>query len=596
MSDDRLKRIAQLIDGISAAEMHPLRLYRPSKLQEPVHRSKATERLVWGGKRAGKSVCITAEFVSRLSGRPIIAPDGTEIPLLYPVSRRDSPRQYWVIGWDQPHSATIHKLLFEQGQGGTLRCIRDAQTNEWRIWNRAREDDVARYKESQLTPPFITSDMIVGGWPDGIAWHDKKNREWKSFRLMNGAVVYYWPSSQLTAKPGEAVSGIWIDEDIQIPAHLKEWQDRLTDMEGWFLWSVWPQTKNDALIDLKDRAEATEDDENPVIEQFQLVMSENPFISDKGKFAALERMGSDEEIARRDRGDLLLDSLSMYDFVPLVHCLRHADFDRRMEAQMHSVRWLLTRILMEDGRFPRDWTRYFSIDPSHTRTAAHSWVVPPLQYEGIQIGNLVICEWELVMAKANADAFAEAARDKMATLPYEAFVMDQQIGKQTNAGRDDTVFQHYEIAFRKAGLSSRMSLSGFLPGCNEPQTRYRTVRRMLSTQGNGMPLVLFVEDKIPLTKKEFNSYRKKQESTKDGTTILDQPQNPRKHDCMASCEYGLTMIAQLFDVQGTAYVEPSAYEKQKSPILRRLEEMQKKQRDSESGTDTYVHWGPGAVA
>ena len=596
MSDDRIKRIAQLIDGISAAEMHPLRLYRPSPLQLPVHQSNATERLVWGGKRSGKSVCVTAEFVSRLTGRPITAPDGTEIKLQYPVSRRDSPRQYWVIGWDQPHSATIHKLLFEHGQGGTLRCIRDTETNEWRIWNRARPDDEARYKESQLTPPFLTSDMIVGGWPDGIAWHDKKNREWKSFRLTNGAVVYYWPSSQLTAKPGEAVSGIWIDEDIQIPAHLKEWQDRLTDMEGWFLWSVWPQTKNDALIDLKDRAEATQGEEQPVIEQFQLVMTENPFIPAKGKFAALQRMGSDEEIARRDRGDLLLDTLSMYDFVPLVHCLRHADFDRKMEAQTHAVRWKLTEILGTDGRFPREWTRYLSIDPSHTRTAAHSWVIPPPNYDGIQIGNLVICEWECVLTKHNADLCADALRQLMATLPYEAFVMDQNMGRQTSTGRDDTVFQHYEAAFRRVGLSSRMTLSGFLPGCNEPQTCYRTVRRMLSTQGNGLPMVLFVEDKIQNTKREFQTYRKKQESTKDGTTILDQPQNPRKHDAMASVQYGLTMLAQLIDTQGTAYVEPSAYEKQKSPILKRLDEMRTKQQTSETGGDSYVHLGPGAVA
>lgn len=596
MSDDRIKRIAQLVGGISAAEMHPLRLYRPSPLQLPVHQSRATERLVWGGKRSGKSVCVTAEVTSRLTGRPIIGIDGIEIPLQYPVSRRDSPRQYWIVGWDQSHSATIHKLLFEPGQGGTMRCIRDAQTKEWRIWNRARDDDVERYKESVLTPPFITSDMIVDGWPDGIAWHDKKNREWKSFRLTNGAVVYYWPSSQLTAKPGEAVSGIWIDEDIQIPAHLKEWQDRLTDMEGWFLWSVWPQTKNDALIDLKDRAESTQGDENPVIEQFQLVMTENPFISSKGKFAALERMGSEEEIARRDRGDMLLETLSMYDFVSLVHCLRHAEFDRRMEAQMHSVRWKLTEILMTDGRFPRAWTRYLSIDPSHTRTAAHSFVIPPPLIDGIQIGNIAICEWECVLLKNNADGVAEALRSLMATLPYEAFVMDQQIGRQTNTGRDETVFQHFEEAFRKAGLSSRMSLSGFLPGCNEPQTRYRTVRRMLTTQSNGMPMVLFVEDKIPSTKREFNSYRKKQESTKDGTTILDQPQNPRKHDCMASIEYGLTLIAQLMDVQGTAYIEPSAYEKQKSPILKRLDEIKNKDRDRDTGGESYVHLGPGTLA
>ena len=65
---------------------------------------------------------------------------------------------------------------------------------------------------------------------------------------------------------------------------------------------------------------------------------------------------------------------------------------------------------------------------------------------------------------------------------------------------------------------------------------------------------------------------------------------------MASVQYGLTMLAQLIDTQGTAYVEPSAYEKQKSPILKRLDEMRTKQQTSETGGDSYVHLGPGAVA
>ncbi len=594
--DDRLSRIAGLVEGIEREEKHPLLIYRPSELQEPFHRSRSPERLLWGGKRSGKSVASSMEFASRVLGRALTGRDGQKLPLHWPVSRRDFPRLYWVIGWDASHAKTLYKLLFAPGQGGTLRCIRDRATNEWRIWNRGDPDDVSRYNESQPTPPLIPHECLLGGIENGIAWSNKKNWEWDSFRLTNGALVEYWPSSQLTAKPGEAVSGIWIDEDIQIPAHLKEWQDRLTDMEGWFLWSVWPQTKNYALVELKDRAESTEGEENPTIEQFQLVMTSNPFITTQAKSQSLERMGSEEEIARRDRGELGMNDWDMYDFVPLVHCLRPAEFDRRMEAPTHSVRWHLTEMLKTDGRLPREWTRYLSIDPSNTRTAVHSFVVPPQNHESIQIGNIAIVEWELVTRKHSADMLAEALKPLMSGLLYEAFVMDQQIGKQTSVGRDETVFQHYEAAFRAQGLSSRMTLSGFSPGCNEPPTRYRTVRRMLAIQPDGMPLVVFVEHRIPETVKEFKTYYKKRLETKDGLVILDEPANPKKHDCMASLEYGCTFIAQLVDMQGTAYVEPTAYEKQKSPILRRVGELQKKQRDAESGGENYVHLGPGTRA
>lgn len=596
MSDDRLKRISRLVDDIEQSEKEPLLIYRPTELQEPFHQAHSPERLIFGGKRSGKSVSCSLEFSSRILGRPIMGRDDQPIPLQWPASRRDFPRLYWIIGWDAKHAKTIYKLLFAPGQGGTLRCIKDRVTGQWRLWNRADPDDVARHAESQPTPPLIPYDCLVGGIANGISWANKKNWEWDSFRLTNGALVEFWPSSQLTAKPGEAVSGIWIDEDIQIPAHLKEWQDRLTDMQGWFLWSVWPQTKNFALVNLMKRADNCEDDEKPTIQMFQLSMTQNPFIADEAKAQSLERMGDDEEISRRDKGDLGMSDWNMYDFVPLIHCLRPQEFDRRMEAPSHSVRILLTDILRTEGRFPRAWTRYLSIDPSNTRTAVHSWVVPPPNYDDIVIGNIAIVEWELVVKKHSADLLAEALKPLMGGLTYEAFVMDQQIGKQTSVGRDDTIFQHYEEAFRQAGLSSRMTLSGFAPGCNEPPTRQRTIRRMLAIQKDGMPLILFVEHKIRETRKEFESYYKKRDDSKEGLVILDQPANPRLFDCMASVEYGGTFISQLVDTQGSAYVEPSAYGKQKSPILQKVEAMQAKDRNSETGAETYVHWGPGAVA
>lgn len=602
--DDRLRRIVELATDIEMSEKHPLVIYRPSELQEPFHKARCPEELVFGGKRSGKSVSCSLEFASRLLGRPVIGRDDQPIPQHWPCSRKDFPRLYWIIGWDAKHAKTIYKLLFEPGQGGTFRCIRDRKTGKWRIWNRADPDDVARHRESEPTPPLIPHEMLVGGSVDGISWANKKNWEWDSFALKSGALVEFWPSSALTAKPGEAVSGIWIDEDIQSPAHLKEWQDRLTDLEGWLLWSVWPQTKNFALVNLMKRAENCEDEPNPTIKMFQLAMTSNPFISDAAKAQSLERMGDEEEIARRDKGDLGMSDWNMYDFVPLIHCLRTAEFDRRMEAPMHSVRWKLTEILRTSGMFPRDWTRYYSIDPSNTRTAAHSWVVPPPVYDGIAMGNIAIVEWELVVKKHSAEMLAEASKNLMGGFVYEAFVMDQQIGRQTSVGRDETVFMHYEEAFRKAGLSSRMTMSGFAPGCNEPNTRYRTVRRMLSVQKDGMPLIAFVEHKIRETRKEFGSYYKKRgdvahekrDDVAQGTMILDQPANPRLFDCMASVEYGATFISQLMDTRGTAYVEPSAYQNLKSPILVRLDEIRKKGNRTEDGSDGYVHLGPGVTA
>lgn len=595
MSDQRLKTISKLIEGIEREEQHPLLLYRPWAMQEPFHRSKASEALVYGGKRSGKTVSVSMEFVSRITGRPIQFSDGTKAETKYnrrwKVATKKAPRVYWIIGWNWDHARIIHKYLFEPGQGGTLQCIRDTVTGQWRLFNRANADDVAREDEAHLTPPLITDDMLEGGLK-GIAWEEPKVMHWKSFRLKNGATVIYYPSNQLTAQPGEAVAGIWIDEDIQVPDHIKEWQDRLIDMEGWLMWSVWPQGRNDALLHLMDRAEECEGEDNPQIQQFQLDMELNPFISAKGKSEALGRMGDDDERARRSKGDLLLSSQLMYEqFAPILHCLRHEHFDQIMQAAVHPVRRKLTELLMRDGRLPRDWTRYLAMDPSFSRTAALSFVVPPPDVEGVAMSNIAIVEWEIMLVRQNAHEIASALKDHMAGWPYEAYVMDQQIGKQTNTGRDDTVFEHFEQAFRKAGLSSRQTLSSFLPGCNKPETRYRTVRRLLTIQPEGMPMLLFVEDKIPSTKKEFSQYKRKTDRSREGSDImLDVPARPRKFDAMAAMEYGATHLAQLFDT-GVAYVVPTGYTQYKNPILAAVKELQ--EIDTKKTDGDYVHLGPG---
>jgi hypothetical protein len=591
MSDARLQRIGHLLDAIEHDEQHPLLLYRPWPMQEPFHRSKASECLVSGGKRSGKTVCVSMEFVSRITGRRITLSDGTTIQPRWRVATAKAPRTYWVIGWNWAHARVLYKYLFEPGQGGTLMCIRDRVTNKWRIWNRADPDDAAREDEAKLTPPLITADMIEGG-RRGIAWENHAEQQWKLFRLRNGATVVYYPSNQVTAQPGEAVAGIWIDEDIQVPDHLKEFQDRLIDMEGWFLWSVWPQDRNDALLGLMDRAEEAEGEPDPQIEWFRLDMEQNPFISSKGKSEALGRMEDDDEVSRRSRGDLLLTSRLMYEqFAPVVHCLRHQALDAMMQASIHPVRRKLTEIMMRDGRFPREWTRYLSLDPSFSRTACHSWVVPPPDFEGVHVGDIAIVEWEMILLRQNADAIAQALKTAMLGMIYEAFVMDQQIGKQTSVGRDDTVFQHFEMCFRKERLVSRQTMSGFHPGCNQPHTRFRTIRRMLTVQPDGMPTLLFVEEKTPITKKEFGTYKRKLDtSRRDSEVMLDIPSNPRKHDAMASLEYGGTFICSLFDT-GVAYQQPSDQTLYQNPILAAVKELQAAEAAKTDGD--YVHWGPG---
>ncbi|SFH96868.1 Hint domain-containing protein [Planctomicrobium piriforme] len=536
---------------------------------------------------SGKSVAAAMEFASRVLGVSITTADGHPIPLKYPVSTTGNPRQFWIIGWDSSHAATIHRLLFQRGMGGTLRGIRDLKTGEWRIWNRADPEDAERFAESQLTEPLIPKRFWKGDEDESFSWEEKKSYQFKTFESNNGFILYYWPSSAKSPKQGEAVSGIWIDEDIQFAAHLKEWQDRLTDMEGWFMWSVWPHTKNNALIDLIDRAGQCVTDEKPQIQVHQLVMTQNPFLTTKGKEQSLGRMGSDDEIARRDRGEMMLDMLSMYDFNSRIHLIkRPKDKEENIGS---TVRQHLQTMLTKMGRLPREWTRYLSIDPSHTRSGIHSWVIPPPEWEGVAMGNLAICEWELVLRQASAKTTAPELAERMSGLNYEAFIMDQQIGKQTNTARDDTVFEAYEAEFRAKGLRSRQTINGFVPGCKVPVTRQRAVRRLMTVQDTGMPQVVFIEHTTYETQREFNTYRKKTLNRDGDMQLLDEPANPRIHDLMQSFEYFAAYIDLAFQ-GGYAYVDPAQYAGQASRALIKAREILAKQTNTQSG---YVHWGMG---
>lgn len=566
------------------------RVYRPSKTQEEIHRSKASELIVRGGKRAGKSVAVSREFAARVTGEPVIADDGTVIPLNWPAPNPGYPRIYWIIGWSTDHiGQTIYRLLFEPGQGGSYRVIKDLATGEWRTYNRADPADVARVKESKLAEPLIPERLLDGNYDTAFAWEDKKAKHFSSVRLNNGATIFAYPSSARNPKQGDAVSGIWIDEDIQFPGHLKEWQDRLTDEEGWFMWSVWPHNKNEALLDLLTRAELAEMDENPQIQSVQLVMTDNPFLSDKGKSESLGRMESDEEVARRNRGDLLTDALSMYHFNPSAHQIQRPIEGARVHYDMPDSHKLLRDLWLHTNGFPREWTRYLAIDPSNTRTAVHSWVIPPSEYNGIYLGNVAIAEWELMARRFSAKLLAKtlATNQYMGSRNYEAFIMDQRAGRQTHAGREENTFLHYSAAFREEKLLSRQTSYSFLPGCDVPQTRFRAVRELMEPQpDNGLPSLLFVEERCLETKKEFGKYRKKSESRGEGMdAVLDEPANPRLFDAMASVEYFSAYIEPMFLI-GQAYVDPSMYPARENPVYARAKKiLQRREEEGSSVVD-----------
>lgn len=565
-----------------------MQVYRPQVQQQAIHMSCAIEMIVRGGKRSGKTVSVVNEFGSRVLGQQLFNIDGSKFPLRFPVSTPEDPRLYWIIGWDNKHiGQTIYHKLFSPG---LYRVIKDLVTKQWRVFNEANPSDRARKKESKPAGPVIPPRMIdQNSW----VWTAPAANVFESVRLKNGAMICAYPSSARSPKMGDSVDGIWIDEDVQNASHVKEWQDRLTDRGGWLMWSAWPQNSNPAMIRLLQRADA-EEREKPAkrrIQSFQLIMTQNEFIPDENKQDALERMESDEEIARRDRGETLMEQLTMYDFNPMIHVVKKIE-----HPSLQGAKGFLERYLFKHNHLPPDFTRYLSIDPSHTRTAVALAAVPPPIWKSIDgreihFGNLIIIEAELVARRMIAADLAAAVAELVKGLNLEAMVMDQNAGRQTHAGRDESTSELYETAFREKLITSRTTKSGFVPGCNEPPLRYSTMRKYLKATYAGQASLLFVGHRTVQTLREFQTYTKKTQVDLNGDLqIFDQPANPRIHDCMAAVEYLVTYINERFTA-GNAYVEPEEFKGTGSAAYHYIQ-AKMKQRSEALGQS--VHLGPGS--
>ena len=597
-----------LADAIQARDLimrEALEVYRPATpYQLDVHTKNTLQTLVKGGNRSAKSLTTFMEFASRVTGRRVkghhsrdavaeimkaandradyeplrkyLCGEGVvDLPSQFRIPGKEVPSLYWVVGWDFLHvGQTIYRLLFEPG---AFQVIRDQDTDQWRVFNPADPRDSAREYEAVAAEPMIPErliDMDSWDWEPGM----RKQNVFRSVKLKNGAVIKSFSSSQKKGKMGDPVDGILIDEDVQGQEYVDELERRLLDKKGWMLWGVWPQRTIFALVKLMNRVK----DRDPYISAIQLKTSDNPFFDRDTKDRSTAMAGSPEQVARRDHGDMLLDEIAMYQVRDEKHGIGD-EFGNTTDRDMLKLQYrldrnnedritrqkVLTAIWNERAEFPAVWTRYLSIDPSNTRTACIFGVVPPPELYGVDMSRTCIVEDELVVKQHSAGQLAAELQKIMGGRSYEAFIMDKRCGRQTQTGRDDSTFDTYTKSFSAAGIRCRLTDSSFIPGVDVPTFRFRAVRIALEGDGKG-PFLFYVRFRTPETQREFMNYRKKQVRNSDGELqVNDEPENPRRYDCMAGVEYLEAYLESMFDM-GKAYVQPTVHvaSTAKPPILK----------------------------
>ena len=579
-TDSEFKRIEALSAAAAKAQRDSLRLWRPlhdrhrdlngnEKTQQDFLLSTAMFRLLRGGNQSGKSVTAAMEFASAARGIPLRGHDGKPLPMKFPTDR---PLILWVVGYDEDHiGRKIHTLLFK---AGAYRIIKDRQTGHWRAWCPWHADDQSRKKECKPAPPLIPASTIQS-W----AWENKAQRvfrictlkpraEWGT-QFPEGTEIRAM-SSRAKAKQGDQVDGIWVDEDVEDPEHINEYRVRIADRSGFFWWSAFPHSANDALVTMTEQAEEQSRDERPETTETVLRFRDNPYIGEREKAAVIAGWGEIEALSR-DEGHYQTANTLMYPaFGRTAHGLPLPAFET------HKHKRAICDVLEARGWTPpENWTRYMVLDPGHSQAAVLFAAVPTPEF-----GDYVVIYDELYPRQKNADELAKLIAPKMAGPQFQAFIIDSHAARQTLIGVGKTIGDQYADAFGRLGIRSVVTGNRFLMGSDNVGGRLGDVRAMLSQRDSEPPRLLVVLPKTPWMQWEFGRYKKQLKHDVAMDTPID------KHNHLMNC-------LEYLAAYNPKYVLPVKGQAAPSSAYLQFQEWMKEDR---SKNDNSIYLGAGAIS
>lgn len=471
--------IKEVQSELRERRLEALRLYRPNENQEAVHACTASEILVIGGNRSGKSLCTFVEDARAVTGQDPYNKYPKENGILV------------IVGKDWKHIGLVCvPLMF---RAGAFRIIRDEKTNEWRAYNPVT--DAHRKGETKPAPPLIPPRMIKKQ-----SWVLKSANYMQYCQLHNGWEIHFFSSE------GEPVQGYQsnrchVDEDVNNENWVPELQARLVDRKGVFCWSAMPHSTNNALLGLKERADASEQalGDKSIIRQFKLRMLDNPYLDTEEKKKSIERWAAlGEDVLRmRAEGDFVTDSVLCY-----------PNFDMRIHGMERSE--------LPDGQIPHEWTRYAVIDPGHSVTAVLLCAVPPNE-------DYWLVYDQLYLRQCNAEVFGEEFTKKVRNWHFHAFLIDAHGGRLRDIGSGRLPVEQYTEQLIRRGVRSQITGSSFLAGCDDIQARMESTRTALHIRPQGTPTLRVLRGSCPDLEREIKRYRKLVNYVAGTAIVTDKP-------------------------------------------------------------------------
>lgn len=553
-----LKAAAQ----IQSKRMRALSMFRPFTYQDAFLFCEASEVLVQGGTRSGKSTIVAVCIAAYALNLPVHTSFGFPVhmrPLRY---RNDEEvGEIWIVGKQTNHARTIYRLLFEPG---LFAMVRDKDTHQWRALQPGviPGDDKIPEEEWRPSPPLINPAEVEFGW------ESKKEKMWKTAKLKNGFTLCYYPSSG-EPKRGDPVHRIWIDEEIEGDIdYYSELQSRLSDKRGRIWWSSWPSMKCPALIALHYRIQ-TEDakllsgeKKKPDVARFQYKGSANPVIDENEKRKRSEGWTEAERRAR-DEGDFITDTILTYpEFDRSMHTVFYGDGNPMNDKVTEALRG-------NSWTPPPDWCCYFVLDPG-TQKVGGLWIaIPPPTFWPHPDEPYHIVYREKT-GRFNADALALHVKNADPGRLYHGFIIDGKAGDQTPMGAAWKVSQNYSRAFSEHGLRCTQSGDMFIPGSPVWITRSMKLRELFCANREGRPRFRIITHMCPELVRQLESNVR----VVQREAVLDKPAPGQVMDLLVCAEYYASVSPKYVRPPsgGRALDTPSyrAWEKEESDWISRV--------------------------
>lgn len=538
LTQHQRESLKELQSELRERRLEALRLYRPNPNQEAIHACPASEVLVIGGNRSGKSLCTFVEDARAATGQD---PHGK-----YPKENGILV----IVGKDWKHiGLVVVPYLF---RAGAFRIIRDEQTGEWRAYNPLTDEH--RRAETKPAPPLIPPRFIKK-----TSWVLKSANYMQSCTLHNGWEIHFFSSE------GEPVQGfqadrVHIDEDINNENWVPELQARIVDRRGKFQWSAMPHSTNNALLGLKERAESSEQSlgEKSSIRLFKLRFLDNPYLDAQEQKKSIERWAAlGEDVLRmRAEGDFITDSVLVY-----------PTFDMRIHGMDRSE--------LPEGQIPHDWTRYAVIDPGHAVTAVLFAAVPPTE-------DYWLVYDQLYMRQCNAQIFGEEFEKKVRGWHFHAFIIDAHGGRLRDIGSGRLPVEQYTEQLVNRGIRSAVTGASFLAGCDDIIARCESTRNALHIRPAGTPILRVLRGACPDLERELKRYRKLVNYVSGTAIVTDRPNTKGEVHLCQTLEY-LCAYRPHYHRPPPAYKEPD-------PWWVKWQADRKKRLTAEQGS--YVYLGP----